>query len=307
MEQARWSAYLKDPSRLTDAGGDSVGELERLRQRFPHCRVLYLLECRAMKEEDRLEWKQRAREWAILVPDRKRLFELLQEERGEEPKKRDEDSGSRSSERTEEEAPMVQRHGPESGPEFPEIDPSPLEEQIRSEAVRDRILYDAEDALLESTEEEEASEGADEEGSGQGSAENEDPEEKSGSEEAGDEDREAPKGERSFTDWLDPGSASQSGSEEDRSEEELIEAFISEGEELPKPEPKKQFFSSERMARNSSDESGLPVSETLAEIYVQQGDYKRAIQAFEQLRLNIPEKSDYFARRVQQIKERTKR
>lgn len=299
MERARWSAYLKDPCHLGDIGDDSVAELDELRQRFPHCRVLYLLQCRAMKEEDRLEWKQRAREWAILVPDRKRFFEILQEESPGRAKKDEEGSGSElvHSGTSKEEAP---EEGTDEV-ELPEIDPSPLEEQIRTEALRDRILYDAEDALIEGAEEEEGvetGEGEEEKPREEASEETEEPTEQA---------PEAGKSERSFMDWLDPGASTESGEKEERSEQELIEAFISEGEETPGTGRRKQFFSSERMARNSSDESGLPVSETLAEIYVQQGDHKRAIQAFEQLRLNIPEKSDYFARRVQQIKERTKR
>jgi hypothetical protein len=260
-----------------------------------------------MKEEDRLEWKQRAREWAILVPDRKRFFEILQEDGSS----RQEDGSSRA-ETDEEEAgaePIPSGTSKEEGSdeqrrdevELPEIDPSPLEDQIRTEALRDRILYDAEDALIEGSEEEErveTGEGEEEKPREEASEETEEPTEQASG---------AGKSERSFMDWLDPEASAESGEKEERSEQELIQAFISEGEGTSGAGRKKQFFSSERMARNSSDESGLPVSETLAEIYVQQGDHKRAIQAFEQLRLNIPEKSDYFARRVQQIKERTKR
>jgi tetratricopeptide (TPR) repeat protein len=45
------------------------------------------------------------------------------------------------------------------------------------------------------------------------------------------------------------------------------------------------------------------VSETLANILLKQGKIKKAIEAFEKLKLKYPEKSTYFAARIQQIKD----
>ena len=44
------------------------------------------------------------------------------------------------------------------------------------------------------------------------------------------------------------------------------------------------------------------VTETLANIYAQQGYYKKAIQIFEKLSLKYPEKSTYFAAHIEKIK-----
>jgi len=48
------------------------------------------------------------------------------------------------------------------------------------------------------------------------------------------------------------------------------------------------------------------VTETLAEIYAQQGHMKKAIKAYEHLGLAYPEKSVYFVARIKKLKERHK-
>ena len=57
------------------------------------------------------------------------------------------------------------------------------------------------------------------------------------------------------------------------------------------------------MAKMSLAENEDFVTETLAKIYAQQGNIKKAISAYEKLSLKIPEKSNYFARLIQELKE----
>lgn len=59
----------------------------------------------------------------------------------------------------------------------------------------------------------------------------------------------------------------------------------------------------EVMVTKSSELLNSMVSETLAEIFINQGNRSRAIEIYQQLSLNYPEKSDYFASRIQKLKE----
>lgn len=78
---------------------------------------------------------------------------------------------------------------------------------------------------------------------------------------------------------------------------DLIDTFI---QEDPTLKPKKTaFYSPVNMARLSVVEDSELVSETLALIYVEQGDYERAINAYKKLSLKYPEKKTYFAHQIE--------
>ena len=87
--------------------------------------------------------------------------------------------------------------------------------------------------------------------------------------------------------------------------DDLIDRFI--GSDEPKvvrpgrTEPAPQDISSD-----SSREDDEFMTETLARIYVQQGYYLKAIQAYEKLSLKIPEKSVYFASQIEMVRDRIK-
>ena len=53
--------------------------------------------------------------------------------------------------------------------------------------------------------------------------------------------------------------------------------------------------------QNSVAESDEIITETLATIYYQQKNYKKALEAYEKLSLKYPEKSVYFATRIEEI------
>ena len=68
--------------------------------------------------------------------------------------------------------------------------------------------------------------------------------------------------------------------------------------------PKKEFFSPIKKAKESLSEEALPVSETLAKIYALQGNFPKAIYAYEQLSLKYPEKKIFFAIQIKDLQKK---
>ncbi|WP_134087667.1 hypothetical protein [Olivibacter sp. XZL3] len=87
-----------------------------------------------------------------------------------------------------------------------------------------------------------------------------------------------------------------------RKTDEIIERFIKEEPQIRPPQANK--ISLENKARQSAEDQSSFVSETLAQIYVEQGLYHKAIDTYLKLSLKYPEKSVYFADRIKELENR---
>lgn len=85
------------------------------------------------------------------------------------------------------------------------------------------------------------------------------------------------------------------------SNEDLIDKFIKDKPKIAAPQ-KAEFFDPIDYARHGLEDKQEIVSETLAKVYITQGNTEKAIKIYEQLCLVYPEKSSFFAAQIEKIK-----
>ncbi len=83
---------------------------------------------------------------------------------------------------------------------------------------------------------------------------------------------------------------------------DLIDEFLQKNPSI-NPQKDKLKTKNVNLAKQSSLESDNLMTETLAQIYLDQGLYNKAIKAYEILSLKNPQKSSFFAQRIAQIAE----
>jgi len=101
---------------------------------------------------------------------------------------------------------------------------------------------------------------------------------------------------------------SQSGQQKNKKQDpifELIDKFL---KDQPKIVPKRnQSVPPPENVIKSVEEKQMLMTETLANLYVKQKKYDKAIQAFKILSLKYPKKSSYFANRINELKKHIKK
>ena len=96
-------------------------------------------------------------------------------------------------------------------------------------------------------------------------------------------------------------SESEPEQESDRDKKfELIDKFIASN---PKLEPAKTSGKKQNLAKDRMIQPEALMTETLARIYVEQKNYKKAIQSYKILSLKYPEKSGFFADQIKAIEQ----
>ncbi|MCF8335474.1 MAG: hypothetical protein K9H65_02620 [Bacteroidales bacterium] len=81
--------------------------------------------------------------------------------------------------------------------------------------------------------------------------------------------------------------------------EDLIDKFIKQSPELKNVHPPGNRVREEDISKYSVTEDEEMLSEKLANIYIKQRYYDKAISTYEKLSLKYPEKSDYFAKQIE--------
>jgi len=107
---------------------------------------------------------------------------------------------------------------------------------------------------------------------------------------------------QSFNTWLKAGTKNANTNKTENSTEKIIDTFIQEDPKIS--QPKKAFYSPIKQAKKSLDSENLQYTETLANILSVQGNYPKAILAYEQLCLTIPEKKTFFVQKIKELKEK---
>lgn len=291
MNKGEFISLLKKPQ---DIDAKHISDLQEVVQRYPYCSSSQLLLTKAFHYTDNINFEASLRKTAAYAADRSQLHALLfhsstTEKPSPELKTIEQKDNSILKTELTEERPTAETTTTTSAPiEKPPIREKAVEElapkqedeldaQILSSAIHSSILLEVSDEIPEID----------------SLPAMHQPKEAVLTETVSDAKQSEDVSERSFSDWIRHFS--------DDLEEKTVE------EESPKPvfiEPnneKVEFYSASKMAKLSVQEDDDLVTETLANIYADQGSFEKAIKAFQRLQLKYPEKRVYFAGRIKEI------
>jgi hypothetical protein len=298
MQTNLFISYLTKPESIYSLTETSVNTLTN---QFPFCQIGQTLSTIYLNNNNSLLFEQQLKKAAIYSSDRKRLFDHLntQSSLPEEATTLEDTTKNEITIDTLVETSPIEtsiesdpiENKQETKVEEESIIPSkevdPLEKNYVSAAISSSYLLEADNEINKEKEEKEAKQPTEDEKS----VFNEHIE-------------------HSFTDWLRHLKGDDISNEEIETTSkkkihlDVIDKFI---QEDPQIKPKKsEFYSPINMARLSVVDDSDMVSETLALIYVEQGNYNNAISTYEKLSLKNPEKRSYFANQIKILKQKIK-
>jgi len=288
-------------------------DLKSLSEKYPYSQVFSILYLKGLKRNGDFHFDDELAKQSYRITDRVQLYNLIEDNTNEsaitrkastsqagENTKQSNELGSGASENTQTDFPLEKNRGDKS------VDDVASSEKT-TDAVDENILHHAIsisyqlDDLTES----------EEEGLAKRKTNNEDQKiavdgDKTNQE---DESKQIGNSKHSFASWL----KANNNYEEDTGEDlKYIKSIVTNFENFDPSDdlfgeiekPKVEFFSPSKKAKESLDDSAVPVSETLAKIYALQGNYPKAIEAYEQLSLINPEKKIFFADQIKELKKK---
>jgi tetratricopeptide (TPR) repeat protein len=104
------------------------------------------------------------------------------------------------------------------------------------------------------------------------------------------------------TEWqLLPPLSTEQLQQSDDYKNKIIDQFIEKQTSLRPIKPSREPEPIDRSGKSSELDDDL-ITDTLAKIYMAQGFYSRALEAYQKLSLKFPEKNSYFAAQIEEIK-----
>ncbi len=312
---------IKNPEKVSET---QIEDLRVLSEKYPYSQVFSILYLKGLKNNGNFNFDDELTKHSFRITDRVQLYNLIEgtrfisepETTTVEPQSLQESISENEPEQQEfsEEIPVInleveKASSEENGTIVKEEEPEAIQEEPiedTSDAVDENILHHA---LTASYQLEELSE-AEEEELTHRLSEN-DPLGDATDVESEKEDLPtvSHNSTHSFTTWL---KANNNYEEDDDKDREHIKKIVTNFEGFDPSDdlfgevkkPKTEFFSPVKKAKESLDDSSVPVSETLAKIYALQGNYPKAIEAYEQLSLINPEKKIFFANLIKELKKK---
>jgi tetratricopeptide (TPR) repeat protein len=295
MQTTHFIKYLSLPGTIKLMPEQDASSLVK---EFPYCQSGQLLLALQMNFSNHLLFEQQLKKSAVYSSDRKRLFELINSPTAQQEK--EVVVAPIEAVKLEEKTPVIEEVSITEQPTLVEVKPAEetikdLELEYLNELISSSYTYE-----LEGLEKLEV-----------GRQKSEDRSQKT--EEAlpieEEEEQLDENTELTFTDWLKKvqkgGLTSVTEEKPEKQHKfDLIDKFI---QEDPKIKPKKtEFYSPINMARLSVVDDSELVSETLALIQVEQGNYQEAIKTYQKLSLKNPEKRTYFANQIKILNQKIK-